>query len=449
MPFSSKGWRLDLNRSILRLAIPNIVASLSVPMVGIVDIALVGHLPDVAFMGAVAVGSVVLDTLFWGCAFLRMGTTALVAQHHGAGRVRACGEVLLQALMVSVVLGLLLIFLRETIASVGFRVAGGSEEVTLWAQRYFAIRILSAPLVLVSFAIIGFLRGVADVVTPMWMTILIHLTNVVGDYVLIYGKWGAPQLGVAGAAWASVLAYVVGILFGAVVLIWRYGETLRVPLAGVFSRASLRAMAGTHLALFGRTACLLFAQFFMMSTVARMGEGQLAAHAVLWQIWSLVSYCVDGFAHAAETLVGMRLGARDFAGARKVATRCLWLGGGLGAGYAVVYFLGIGPIAGLFTVHGEVVERVTSMVFWVAACQPINGVVFILDGILIGANDTRYLFLAMAAAAFGVYLPATLLFVQAMGFGLAGAWMGYNCLMAARLATLSWRYRGGRWERSM
>lgn len=438
----------SLDRSILRLAIPNVIATLSVPLVGIADTALVGHLPEVAFMGAVAVGAVVFDTLFWGCAFLRMGTTALIAQHHGAGRREACSHVLMQALMIAGLLGAALFALQGPIGSIGFEVAGGSEEVRHWAQRYFAIRMFSAPLVLATHVVVGFFRGLADAVTPMWMTVLIHLTNVAADAVLIYGLWGAPRMGVEGAAWASVMAYGVGIVYAAAALARRYRTYLRMPTRVMLARAALRTMAGTHLNLFGRTACLLFTQFFMLSLVARMGEGPLAAHAVLWQIWSLVSYCVDGFAHASETLVGMRLGARDFTGARRVAARSLWWGTLIGAGYSAVYFGAIGPIASVFTDHARVVERVTSMVVWVAACQPLNGAVFMLDGILIGANDTRYLFGAMAVAAFGVFLPATLVFVNLLGLGLTGAWMGYNCLMLGRLATLGARYRGRRWERA-
>ncbi|MDA0747661.1 MAG: MATE family efflux transporter, partial [bacterium] len=287
----------SLARQILRLGVPSTVATLSVPLIGIVDTALVGHLPDVAYLGAVSVASVIFDMLYWGLGFLRMGTTALTAQYFGAGQRRSCSGVLYQTGLIALLAGLVLVLLRSQIAEVGFGLAGGTEPVQFWGKQYFEIRILGAPLVLLTFVLTGFFRGAANAMAPMWMTILVNVVNVVGDYALIYGKWGAPEMGVAGAAWASVLATLAGLLYG----LWVLGRQYRVYLAerpdALFDRLTLRRLFRTNFNLFGRTACLLFAQFFMLATVARLGEVALAANAVLWQVWSLVSYSVDGLAH--------------------------------------------------------------------------------------------------------------------------------------------------------
>ena len=435
----------SLNRQILRLAVPSVVATLSVPLVGIVDTALVGHLPEVAYMGAVAVASVIFDVLYWGLGFLRMGTTALTAHYYGAGSRRSCTEVLYQAGAMAIGAGVVLILFREWVGDAGFRLAGGTDEVAFWGRRYFAVRILGAPLVLLTYALTGFFRGIADAMTPMWMTVLVNVVNVFGDYALIYGKFGAPEMGVLGAAWASVFATLAGLVYGLGVLWWRYRAYVTERPAGIFDRAKIRRLVATNANLFGRTACLLFAQFFMLGIVARMGEAALAANAVLWQVWSLVSYSVDGFAHAAETLVGNCLGARRFPMVRRVARRCLVWGAGLGVGYTLAYWGAMPWIAQGFTDHQEVAELVVSLTFWIAAIQPLNSVVFIFDGIFIGANDTRFLFGAMAVSAFGFYLPATLLLVYGLGMGLKGAWMGYNCLMIGRFATLLYRYGNSRW----
>jgi len=186
----------------------------------------------------------------------------------------------------------------------------------------------------------------------------------------------------------------------------------------------------------------------MLGLVSRMGEVPLAAHAVTWQIWSLVSYGVDGFAHAAETLVGNRLGAQDYAAARRLAWRILQLGVAIGVVFLVVYALALEWIGGLFTEHAEVVGALLPLGWVIALVQPLNAAVFIFDGIFIGANDVGYLFRAMAIAAFAGYAPATLLFVPWLGWGLAGAWLAYDALMVGRFLTLGYRYRGNAWLRT-
>ncbi|MDP6780082.1 MAG: MATE family efflux transporter, partial [Candidatus Latescibacteria bacterium] len=304
------------------------------------------------------------------------------------------------------------------------------------------------PLVLTGYVLVGFFRGTANAMAPMWMTVVVNVVNVVGDYVLIYGKLGAPELGVLGAAWASVLAGLAGLIYALGVLVLRYRPYLAERPQSLLRGPKLRLLLATNANLFGRTASLLFAQFFMLSTVARMGEVALAANAVMMQIWSLASYTVDGFAFAAETLVGNCLGRKDFAEARRVARRCILWGVTLGIGYAVGYAAAIDLIVNGFTDHVPVRQTAASLIFWVAAIQPLNAVVFILDGIFIGANDTGYLFKAMALSAFGIYLPATLFLVYCLGLDLKGAWMGYNCLMIGRFATLAPRYAGNRWMRT-
>ena len=207
-------------------------------------------------------------------------------------------------------------------------------------------------------------------------------------------------------------------------------------------------MGVTNFNLFGRTACLLFAQFFMLSQVAQMGEVALAANAVLLQVWSLVSYCIDGIAHAAETLVGNALGAKDFALGRKTARRCLLWGCGLSFVYTIVYMFGLGEIAHAFTDHEAVANLAAAQWLWVSLILPINGAVFVWDGVFIGANDTRYLFGAMAVASFVIFLPAFLLFVYWVPGGLTGAWLGLNSLMVGRFIMLWRRYVGDVWLRS-
>jgi Na+-driven multidrug efflux pump len=181
-----------------------------------------------------------------------------------------------------------------------------------------------------------------------------------------------------------------------------------------------------------------------MAMVSRMGDTTLATHAVVWQIWSVVSYFVDGFAHAAETLVGNALGAGNRGEALAYGRRCMVWGSGIGLMFALGYGLGMGQIASIFSDHDEVVSGVVAITVLVSLIQPLSGAVYILDGILIGANDTRFLFIAMAVGAFGVYLPVILL-ARGSELGLVGVWVAYNMLMISRFGLLWIRFRGSRW----
>lgn len=438
----------SLNRRILHLAIPNLLAAISVPLIGVADTAMVGHLPEVAFMGAVASASVIFDVLFWGAGFLRMGTTSIVSQHFGAGDRAACAAALYRALILAVLLAGGILLVRGPVADLGFDLLGGSTDVQKWGGRYFQVRALGVPLVLATYVLSGFFLGTANVFAPMWMTLVANLVNVGADYILIYGKWGAPALGVVGAAWAAVLGNAVAFAMGVTVVLVRYRDYLRLHQDPLFSWERISHLIHTNANLFGRTLCLLLAQFAMMAMVSRMGEASLAAHAVVWQVWAMASYGVDGFAHAAEILVGNLLGARDFVAARRVAGRILMWGVGIGACLSVSYGLGLRTIGGAFTEHADVIDAVAGLALVIAVIQPLNAAVFVFDGILIGANDVTYLFAAMAVAAFGVFAPCSLIFVYWLDWGLPGAWLAYDGLMVGRFCTLCLRYRGDTWLRT-
>lgn len=438
-----------LDRPILRLAVPSLLAAISVPLIGIADTAMIGHLPEVAFLGAVAAASVLFDVLYWSAGFLRMGTTSIVAQHHGAGDRGNCAATLYRALLLALGLGLAVLVLRGPLADAGFTVIGGVEEVQLWGRRYFDVRVLGVPLVLVTLTLNGYFLGTANAWAPLVVTVVTNVVNIGADYALIFGHWGAPSLGVVGAAWASVTANACGLAVAACILLFHDRATLRAARPqGLLDVARLRHLLSTNLNLLGRTLALLFAQFSLVALVSRMGEVPLAAHAVVWQLWSLVSYGVDGFAHAAEALVGNQLGAGNFERARRFARRILVWGFGIGLLFSLVYAVGLEHIVGWFTHHAEVAVAAGALAALVAAAQPLNALVFIFDGIFIGANDMAFQFRAMAGAAFLCYLPAALVLVVWLEGGLLSAWLAYVFLMVGRFVPLAWRYRSDAWLRT-
>jgi MATE family multidrug resistance protein len=438
----------ELDGRILRLAIPSVLAALSAPLIGIADTAMIGHLPDVASLGAVSTAGVLFSILYWSMGFLRMGTTSMVAQFFGAGDMRACSHILYRSLAIALVLSSAMLLLGDFWAPFGFKLAGGSEDVQRWGMQYFSVRLYEAPLVLALLTLNGFFLGTANAMAPLFVTFTANIVNVIADYALIYGHWGAPEMGVTGAAWASVLGNMAALCVGGIIVVTRYGDSMRKSFEGLWKLNQFALILRTNAHLFGRTLCLQFAQFSMLAIVSRMGEVPLAANAVIWQLWGLSSFAVDGFAHAAETLVGNLLGERRFTQARAMAQRIIGWGASIGALFGLVFLLGLEMLAGLFTKHVEVVAAVAQLRWVVALIQPLNAIVFALDGIFIGANDMGYLFAAMAAAAFLFYAPLALLFVYVLGWEMQGAWLAYNGLMIGRFATLWPRYRGDVWLRT-
>lgn len=435
----------SLDRRIFHLAVPSVLSALSAPLIGIADTAMIGHLSEVAYLGAVSTAGVLFSILYWSMGFLRMGTTSMVSQFYGADKKRACVHILYRSLILAMGLSAGMVALGDVAAPYGFRLAGGSDSVQHWGMQYFSVRLYEAPLVLAVLTLNGFFLGTANAIAPLFVTFTANLVNVLGDYALIYGHWGAPEMGVLGAAWASVLGNLAALCVGLVVFLLQYTDFWRRSLEGLWRRDQFALILRTNANLFGRTLSLQFAQFTMLAIVSRLGDVPLAANAVLWQLWGLSSFAVDGFAHAAETLVGNLLGERRYAEARQMGGRIIRWGMGIGASFGLVFLLGLETLAGFFTEHDEVVAAVGKLRWVVAVVQPLNAVVFVLDGIFIGANDMGYLFAAMAAASFLFFLPLAILFVYFLGWEMEGVWLAYNGLMVGRFATLWPRYRGNVW----
>jgi multidrug resistance protein, MATE family len=439
----------SLDRPILRLAVPGVMAAISVPLIGLADTAMVGHLSDVAFLGAVATASILFDVLFWSAGFLRMGTTSIVSHYHGAGDQLNCTAALYRSLLLAIAIGVLILLLRVPLSHYGFQLVGGTASVQLWGQRYFDVRILGVPMVLATLALNGYFLGTANAVAPLLITVVANVVNVAADYALIFGNWGAPELGVVGAAWASVTANGVGLCVGVAILVWRYRAQLSIPALGsLIDPGRLRHLLHTNVNLLGRTLCLLFSQFTLVALVARMGEVPLAAHTVVWQLWALVSYGVDGFAHAAEALVGSALGSGLFARARAISRRVLGWGIMIGLLFTGIYALGLEHLVGMLTTHADVAAAAGALTIVVAVMQPLNAAVFIFDGIFIGANDMAYMFAAMALASFGFFVPVAAVLVVVCDGGLLSAWIAYACLMLGRLLPLALRFRSAAWLRT-
>lgn len=435
----------DVHSELLRLTIPTIISTLAVPLLGMVDTAVLGRLPDVNQLAGAAAAGIILNVVMQMFFFLRMGTTALVAQQWGAGNPRGAALVLFQSLTLAAVFGFLLVVFRRPIAAAGFALVGAEPGVTAVAHDYFSIRILEAPFYLMTLALTALMRGQGDALVPMYVVIGVNAVNVVGDLLLVPGTWGLPSLGAVGAAWASVAAQAAGWAAA----FWVGWRRIRTYWDWTWLRRwrqlPWRRFFAVQSHLFVRTLVLVLTFSAVTSLAARLESATLlAAHAILMQFWQLVSYAVDGFAFATETTVGSWLGRGERHMAHASATAALLWGVGLGTLFGVAYFFFVDDFAVLFTHNEDVLAVVVSLVWAVAVSQPINAAAYIFDGILIGATDTRYLRNAMLLS------TAVFAFIIAAGWMTAGLslpliWWAMLVFMGMRALTLGLRFRSGAW----
>ncbi|MFB4301158.1 MATE family efflux transporter [Actinomadura sp. NTSP31] len=423
------------DREILRLAVPAFGALVAEPLFLLSDSAIVGHL-GTAQLGGLGVAGQALNTLVYLCVFLAYGTTAGVARQIGAGDRRAAVRQGIDGMWLAVAIGAVLIAAGWPLIPNIVDAFGASASVTPYAETYLRISLFGIPSMLVVLAGTGVLRGLQDTRTPLAVSIggfsLNLLLNAV--FVLVLG-WG-----IAGSAWGTVLAqtgsaavYVAVVLRGA----RREGAPVRPDWAGIRTSAT----AGFGLLL--RTAALRIVLIVGTSIAARMGDAEIAAYQVGFQVWTLLAFALDAIAIAGQAITGRYLGAADVAGTRAVTRRMVGWGVVCGVVFGLAV-LAVRPwLPDLFTSDGDVRHLLLVSLVLVAVLQPVAGVVFVLDGILIGAGDGAYLAVTTLVATV-VFLPAALLLYGADA-GIAGLWAAIGLWMGTRLVTLGLRARGDRW----
>mgnify|MGYP001067176531 CR=1 FL=1 len=417
MSTSAPDGRRD-NGRILRLAIPIILSNLSVPLVGLVDTAVMGRMPGPQGIGAVALGAVVFSFVYWGFGFLRMGTTGLVAREQGTRDREAMATAIGRSLALAVALGILVILLQWPVARLAEILAPASSEVEAGMLAYFGIRVWSAPAVLVQYVLLGVFIGMQRTGYALLTQVVLNVTNAALSVLFVIGfDWG-----IAGVAAASLLAEYCGLAVGLVVLARLLRERgMRLSLAPLRELAAYRGLVAVNGNIFIRTLCLIAAFAWFHAQGARFGDMPLAANAILLQMVNLLAYGLDGFAHAAEALVGEALGARDRAGYRWAVRATSAWAGATAMAYALLYHA-LGPaFIAMLTDQPALREAAAHYLPWVVAMPLLAVWSYQLDGIFIGSLRTREMRDGMILA-FAAFLVAA--------FALPGAW-GNHGLWAA------------------
>ncbi|MCZ7528025.1 MAG: MATE family efflux transporter [Acidimicrobiia bacterium] len=424
------------DREILRLAVPALGALAAEPLYVLVDTAIVGRLGTEPLAG-LAVAGIVLTSAFAIFNFLAYTTTGAVARQVGAGDRRAAAEQGIDGTWLAAGLGVALTVLGLAVAPAVVSAMGASADVAPHALTYLRISLLGAPAMLVMLAGAGYLRGLQDTRTTLLVAVGSNVANLTVELVLVYGL----DLGIAGSAWSTVIAQVGG----AAVYLGVLGRTARAAGAATRPRAGgVRKAAVVGGQLVVRTAALLAALLTATAVASRIGDDAVAAHQIAFQVWILLAMSLDALAIAGQAMVGRLLGAGDPAEARAAARRMVELGLALGVTLGAGLALARPWLAPLFTEDPDVRHLALEVLWVVAALQPLNAVVFVLDGVLIGAGDARYLAGAMVAAGIGVFVPLAVGVLE-LGGGLMALWAALCLLMVARLAGNAWRFAGGRW----
>jgi MATE family multidrug resistance protein len=422
-----RGW----HRRVLTLAFPIVLANLTQPILGAVDTAVAGHLGSAADLGGVALGGLFFNFVFWGFGFLRMGTTGLVAQAYGARDFSALRANVVRALLLAFAIGAAILLIQSPLIRYTLASIGGSVDVQHNATIYCLARIGSAPFALANYVVLGYLLGTQRVRIALASQIFINLTNVVAVLGYVYGlNWG-----IAGIGAATATADALGFVFGASVLWWLRPRGL-APLAlhTVLEPGALKRLVVLNRDIFLRTLCLLGSFGWFAHLGAKQGDAILAANALLLNFQTFMAYGLDGFAHAAEALVGAAIGAGNRAAFRQ-AVRINLFWSALGAfGFSVVYWV-CGPwIIGQLTDQPAVRTAALTYLPWAALSPLISVWGFLLDGVFIGATRTRELMHAMAVS-LAVFLCGSWALVGPLGNH--GLWIALLVFMAARGLTLS------------
>jgi MATE family multidrug resistance protein len=420
------------DRDIARLALPALGALAADPLVSIVDTIFVGRL-GVVPLAALGVNAAIFSLAFVLFNVLEYGTTPMVARAGGRGDHEGAGRTVIQALAVAALAGPV-----ATLLLVGFggpivTLMGAAGELREPALVYLRIRALAAPAVLVVTAGHGIFRGYLDTRTPLIVTLGLNVVNLVLDPLLIFGL----GMGLAGAAIATAVAQWAGALWFLDLLLRRKREELGITIALPRLHELVPFLRiGGALAL--RTFALIGTMTLATAVATRIGTVQVAAHQVVTQIWLLLALVVDALAVAGQALVARYRGAGDPRAARDASNRLLGWGLRIGVGLAAL-FLALAPVLpGLFTNEPEVIATILVVYPFVVFMQPLNAVVFVWDGVFLGAEDFRFLAVQMVLS--GLAAMAVLLLVLPMGWGLVGVWWGMTTLMAVRALTLGWRY---------
>ncbi len=380
---------MKIHREILRLALPNIVSNITVPLMGIASTAIAGHwgTDSTATIGALAIGVSIFNFIYWNCSFVRMGTSGLTAQAFGAGNFRECTNMLARAVVVAIAMGLLTLALQSPIGKLALWAMNGDEMT----RAYYYARIWAVPAGILLFGFNGWFTGMQNAVIPMFTAITVNVIHIACSLWFAFGF----DLGIVGIAYASVLAQWTGVLFAIALLIGKFHRVLTpIDWSEVFDLKRLKTFFSINRDIILRTFCIVIVYTFFTGASARMDDPNLlAVNTLLLQLFTLFSYMNDGLAYAAEALTGRFIGARNAFSLQKSIRGCLFWGMGVSVVFVGIYLVGWHDLLALFVSDTEnaaqIIDIAGRYIIWIMLIPLACAMPFIMDGIMVGATETR------------------------------------------------------------
>lgn len=415
-----------INRQILHIAIPSIISNITVPLLGLVDVTIVGHLGSASYIGAIAVGGMLFNMIYWIFGFLRMGTGGLTAQAYGQHNTQEGTRILLRSLSVSLLLALVLLVLQYPIRLIAFMLIDASPEVQELATRYFHICIWGAPATLGLYSFTGWFIGMQNSRYPMYIAITQNIVNIAASLFFVF----VLHMKVEGVALGTLIAQYAGVIMAYLLCISHYHPfRQQVQRMQLFERNAMKRFFLVNRDIFLRTLCLVAVTVFFTSTGATYGDVVLAVNALLMQLFTLFSYIMDGFAYAGEALSGKYTGSNDKIRLHQTVRNLFGWGSAMALLFTLTYLWEGQDFLQLLTNDTEVIAASGTYLLWTVAIPFCGFSAFILDGICIGTTSTRIMLKSMATASalfFGVY------FLCSGSWGNHALWMAFLVYLAVR-----------------
>ncbi len=415
---------MPMRKEINAIAFPAIISNITTPLLGLVDVAITGHIGSALYLGAIAIGGTMFNMVYWLFNFLRMGSSGLTAQAYGAGNRRGVDLVLTRAMLIALLAGAILIAVSGILGGLVLRFMDADDATQQLARSYFNICIWGAPAVLGTYALSGWFLGLQDSRAPMWVAIATNIVNIAVSLVLVFGL----HMKLIGVATGTLTAQWIGFLLALVIALHKHRPALP-PLGNILAKDELIKFFRINSDIFLRTLCLVAVTLWFTHAGALQGTNILAANALLLQLFMLFSYFMDGFAFAGEALAGKYYGSGNFSALRHLEGMLLKIGLGFAAVFALAYGLGGEWFLSVLAEDKAVVATAASFLLW-AVAMPVCGFgAFIYDGIFIGLTRTRGL-LASMAVAMAVFFAIYFLLRATMANN--ALWLAFNAYLLSR-----------------
>ncbi len=428
-------------KKIFSVAIPMILSAISIPMLGIVDTAILGHLDSPVYLASINIGATIFNVIFLGFSFLKLSTTGLIAQSFGNNHLEKISRQLTQALVVALLIALLLILFQSWIETLALRLTAENGLAADMARQYFSIRILSAPATLVIYVFVGYFLAIQHSRKVLWIMLVNQVGNMILDYIFVMEfKWG-----IAGVAYGSVISEYLALVLGIIFLIKTHYSipTLNQFKQWISARKEIIQLLVLNRDIFIRTLCLMTVFALMTKGSARLGELSLAANAVLINFFYLMSYGLDGFAHAVESLCGAAYGKRDKKHLENILHHVFIISFNVALLFSLLFYVWGNEIVSLLTSIVQVQEYAKNYIFWLVIIPIIAMPSFVYDGLFVATTQAKIMRNSMVIATIFCYIP---LWYSLRAYDNHGLWLAFLGFFIVRSLSIHIYFRN--WKKN-